>query len=273
MSDKENKTLTSALDLMRRLPPVDVDKNLQFTLELVPDLAEELLQTVDVPLRVAKDKNEDKDYLLCDYNRDGDSHRSPWSNKYEPDLRDGVFPPKKLRELEIIANQVFASYCQAYHEGGISSVYFWELDDGGFAACFVIKKDGSNQKDLSNGIWDSIHIAEVRETGKNLAKYKLSTTIILSLSTKTNNLDLSGSIQRHHEEEVKFDEKYQTHIVNIGNMIQKMENSLRDSLQLVYFDKAREITRALRTLQTKSEKNTQDKLALELKNALSNRKR
>ena len=31
-------------------------------------------------------------YLLCDYNRDSDSHRSPWSNKYDPPIDDGFVP-------------------------------------------------------------------------------------------------------------------------------------------------------------------------------------
>lgn len=74
MSD-DNKTLTSALDLMRRLPPSQVEKNLMFTCELVPDLTDDLLVTVDVPLKIATDKESEKDYLLCDYNRDGDSYR------------------------------------------------------------------------------------------------------------------------------------------------------------------------------------------------------
>jgi len=30
---------------------------------------------VDQPLEVAKDENNGKQYLLCDYNRDGDSYR------------------------------------------------------------------------------------------------------------------------------------------------------------------------------------------------------
>jgi hypothetical protein len=56
-------------------------------------------------------------------------------------------------------------------------------------------------------------------------------------------------------------------------MIQTMENSLRDTLQTVYFDKAREVTRALRSLQPKSETKKQFVLQNELANALSNRKR
>ena len=53
---------------------VDVDHE-QCLIELVPDIEEDLLSNVDQPLQVAKDKKLQKQYLLCDYNRDGDSYR------------------------------------------------------------------------------------------------------------------------------------------------------------------------------------------------------
>ncbi|ETE56591.1 hypothetical protein L345_17698, partial [Ophiophagus hannah] len=40
----------------------------------VPSLCEDLLSSVDQPLKIARDKVVGKDYLLCDYNRDGDSY-------------------------------------------------------------------------------------------------------------------------------------------------------------------------------------------------------
>lgn len=64
-----------ALDLMRRLPPQEIEKNLGDLIDLVPSLCEDLLSSVDQPLKIAKDKETGKDYLLCDYNRDGDSYR------------------------------------------------------------------------------------------------------------------------------------------------------------------------------------------------------
>lgn len=42
----------------------------------VPGLCEDLLSSVDQPLKITQDKAVGKDYLLCDYNRDGDSYRS-----------------------------------------------------------------------------------------------------------------------------------------------------------------------------------------------------
>jgi capping protein beta len=60
---------------MRRLPPQQIEKNLSDLIDLVPDLCEELLSSIDQPLKIATDKKVGKDYLLCDYNRDGDSYR------------------------------------------------------------------------------------------------------------------------------------------------------------------------------------------------------
>uniref|UniRef100_A0A158P6W4 F-actin-capping protein subunit beta n=1 Tax=Angiostrongylus cantonensis TaxID=6313 RepID=A0A158P6W4_ANGCA len=131
--------LDCALDLMRRLPPQQCEKNLIDLIDIVPSLCDDLLGTVDQPLKVAKDKETGKEYLLCDYSRDGDSYRSPWTNTYDPPIEDAQLPSEKLRKLEIEANAAFESYRDMYFEGGISSVYFWDLDHG-FAGVVLIKK-------------------------------------------------------------------------------------------------------------------------------------
>lgn len=48
--------LDCALDLMRRLPPQNIEKNLSDLIDLVPDLCEDLLASVDQPLKIAKCK-------------------------------------------------------------------------------------------------------------------------------------------------------------------------------------------------------------------------
>ena len=69
-----------------------------------------------------------------------DGTRSPWSNEYDPPLDDGTLPSPKLRKLEISANEAFDTYREMYFEGGVSSVYLWDLDDGGFAGVVLLKK-------------------------------------------------------------------------------------------------------------------------------------
>jgi capping protein beta len=41
--------------------------------------------------------------------------------------------------MEIRANEAFDVYRELYYEGGLSSVYFWNLDDG-FAGVVLLKK-------------------------------------------------------------------------------------------------------------------------------------
>ena len=97
-------------DLLRRLNPKQTAANLNSLINLVPYLHEELLSSVDQPLQVQRCKQTGKDYLLCDYNRDGDSYRSPWSNEFDPPIPDGTVPSVKVRKLEVAANDAFDVY-------------------------------------------------------------------------------------------------------------------------------------------------------------------
>ena len=67
--------LDCAFDLMRRLPPQSIEQNLSNLIDLLPDRCADLLSSVDQPLKIASHKKVGKDYLLCDFNRDGDSYR------------------------------------------------------------------------------------------------------------------------------------------------------------------------------------------------------
>ncbi|CAF1135677.1 unnamed protein product [Adineta ricciae] len=238
--------LDCALDLMRRLPPQQVEKNLSDLIDLVPDLTEELLAAVDQPLKVVRDRTVGKDYLLCDYNRDGDSYRSPWTNTYTPPF-DGNLPSDRLRQLEIEANQAFEQYREMYYEGGVSSVYFWDLENG-FAGVILIKKVGDGSKKIK-GCWDSIHVVEVQEkqSGRS-AHYKLTSTVMLWLQThKTMSgmMNLGGSLTRQLEADHQITD-FTQHIINIGRMVEDMENKIRQTLNSIYFGKTKDILNSLR---------------------------
>jgi len=221
-----------------------MEASLEELVDLSPDLTDDLLNTVDQPLQVAKDAAKNI-YLLCDYNRDGDSYRSPWTNAYDPPIDDGVLPAPKLRAMEESANELFKSYMQNYYEAGASSVYFWELDEGSFAACVLFKKDvEQKKKGLESGGWDAIHVVEVRPS-QGKASYKLTSTIMLRLATdhslgqtSTGELKLSGSMTRQQTQEMAASNDGQ-HLANMGRMIEDMENRMRDSLQDVYFGKTK----------------------------------
>ncbi|XP_022666769.1 F-actin-capping protein subunit beta isoforms 1 and 2-like [Varroa jacobsoni] len=241
--------LDAALDLMRRLPPQRIDQSLNDLVDLVPGLTEELLTSIDQPLKVARCSVTGKDYLLCDYNRDGDSYRSPWSNKYEPPIEDGAMPTDRLRDLEEQANRVFEQYKQLYYEGGVSSVYLWELGSNGFAGVVLIKKGGDTSGKIQ-GSWDSIHVVEVQEksSGKN-AHYKLTSTVMLWLCTRfpdSGTISLGGSLMRQFEQDWTVSE-VTPHIINIGKMVEEAENKIKASLSEIYFSKTLNVVNGLRS--------------------------
>ncbi|KAM7309678.1 F-actin-capping protein subunit beta [Ixodes scapularis] len=267
-----DQQLDSALDLMRRLPPQKIEKNLSDLIDLVPGLCEELLSSVDQPLKIATDKKCGKYYLLCDYNRDGDSYRSPWSNSYDPPLEDGALPSERLRKLEVDANQAFDQYREMYFEGGVSSVYLWDLDHG-FAGVVLIKKGGDGSRKIM-GSWDSIHVVEVQEksTGRS-AHYKLTSTAMLWLQTKkpgSGTMNLGGSLTRQMEQDSAVSEAV-PHIANIGKMVEDMENKIRTTLNEIYFGKTKDIVNGLRSVQPLQDRKQQDALRNDLAQALRSR--
>jgi len=269
MSDK----LDCALDLMRRLPPSQIEDNLQGLIDMVPELTEELLSAVDQPLKIAHDPHSKRDYLLCDYNRDGDSYRSPWSNKYDPPLDDGAVPSPELRKLEIVANEVFDIYRDLYFEGGVSSVYCWDLDNG-FAACILIKKtqDQSKKGQPMKGTWDSIHVVEVQDNKKS-AHYKLTSTVMLSIETETKatgTVNLAGSLTRQDEKDYPINDA-SPHVSNIGKMVEDMENKLRITLEQIYFGKTKDIVNDLRQVMSVAVMNQRKELSKQIGTSIGNK--
>jgi capping protein beta len=116
-----------------------------------------------------------------------------------------------------------------YYEGGTSSVYLWNLDDG-FAGVVLLKKSSSQA--AASGAWDSIHVLEVAERGRT-AKYKLTSTVILNLGTKGDalgSLDLAGNMTRQVEADMSVDAD-ETHVANIGKMVEDMELKMRNLLR------------------------------------------
>lgn len=201
----EPEAMTACLNLMRRMPPRAVEQDLYGLTRLAPALADDLYQRVDQPLQVAVDPTNGRKFLLCDYNRDGDAYRSPWSNAYAPELPggEGFYPSEKLRELEVQANEIFDSYRELYYQGGVSSVYMWDLEPG-FAACFLVQKDVVDQRFVEKGTWNSIHVVEVQELsggagGLKQATYRLTTSVLLAMKVnraELGDLTLDGTLTR-----------------------------------------------------------------------------
>lgn len=159
--------------------------------------------------------------------------------------------------MEIEANGAFEVYKSMYYEnGGIGSVYLWDLDEG-FAGVVLLKKQGGRGEE--NAGWDSIHVVEVDEhrgrTSKS-AHYKLTSTIILHLgreNEKVGSMSLAGSLTRQVESDLVVDSvgnqgKDGGHVCNIGRLVEDMEGKMRNQLQEVYFGKAKDVVGDLRSI-------------------------
>lgn len=133
--------LDLSLDLLRRLPPSKVEQNLESIVKLIPSYADDLYSSVDQPLQIKQDSSKQgagREFLCCDYNKDGESWRSWISDTYHPpitagaddstDGEPGTRPSAPLRSLEIKANDAFETYAKLYYDNALSSVYLWDLE-------------------------------------------------------------------------------------------------------------------------------------------------
>jgi capping protein beta len=203
---EEVNKIKDCIQLVKKLPIDKMDDNITAISNLIyeeDDLLNEFLQKVDA----RTEKSSDQDFLNCEYNRDGDSYRSPISNKYYPPCLDATYPSSSLRELEIKLNKMFGLYSRAYYSPTtISSVYCWDLGnkiEDGFAIAILIKNDVNLEKEIDSGKWDSNNVINVSfseiDANKINVTYKLTTTVILQMSFDHNTcgkVRLSGTVSR-----------------------------------------------------------------------------
>lgn len=119
-----------------------------------------------------------------------------------------------------------------------------ETDGELFAGSTAATPGGS-----SEGVWDSIHVFEAIERGRT-THYKLTSTVILSLSTaegSIGDMDLSGNMTRQVEQDLPV-ESDESHIANVGRLVEDMELKMRNLLQDVYFGKAKDVVGDLRSV-------------------------
>ncbi|KAJ1499223.1 hypothetical protein HMI55_000291, partial [Coelomomyces lativittatus] len=191
---------------------------------------------------------------------------SPWSNQFDPKLSDGILPSPSLRKLEEEVNAAFEVYLDLYYEGGLSSVYMWDVDFG-FACVVLIQKhvENGNHKEC----WDSIHVFEVNEGTNKNSHYKLTSTVLLSILNEiTKKFELAGSITRQNT----HDFIAASHLVNLGQMVEDMEFKLRELLKTIYFEKTRDVFNELRSFKPSSESDKKEDIKNELMSKLAGRK-
>lgn len=121
----------------------------------------------------------------------------------------------------------------------------------------------------SEGTWDSIHVFEAIDRSRT-AHYKLTSTVILHLSTTSDALglmDLSGNMTRQIEADLPVEDDT-SHIANIGKLVEDMELKMRNLLQEVYFGKAKDVVGDLRSIAELSGENKERESHREMINSM-----
>ena len=197
MEQQEKQSYKNCLHLYKLLSPNNAEYNFNAISSLIYEDDENLstfTQKVEVPTTICKDDPKG-DFLCCEFNRDGDSYRSPFSNKYFPAPEEEEEEsmkqiPEELRILEEKFNRIFKYYIKAYYSpNAICSVYCDTVDDNmekGFLVNVRIKNPIENKtKSLNAGCWDSNNIIEVKyvhDDPSRKVEYRISSSAYLTLN-------------------------------------------------------------------------------------------
>ena len=197
-------------------------------------------------LRDLSEKEEDsikgRNFLKHEYNRDGDSYRSPWSNTYFPPSAECTFfPSENLLQLEQKANDLFATYVKLYYDYATSSVYFNDTDTQGFNACFLVKKEMAGEKDIKQGCWDAIHVVACNMKEAPKVSYRVISTVMVTVEAESKSIgsmDIAGSSAKSTQETHTLPQNFGTadcdpdmyHLGIIGRMIESNEETLRNNV-------------------------------------------
>ncbi|CAG9334504.1 unnamed protein product [Blepharisma stoltei] len=241
--------LTSSLGLMRRMPPSACEKNLAGVSKLIEneEIVDQVYQRVDKPLELGVCESTGNEFILCEFNRDGDSYRSPYSNNYQPPLPESSVPSAELRQVEVKANEIFNEYRKLYYEGGISSAYLWDTNPNEFAGAFLVKKDLGAAGITEKGAWESTNLVTAKLSPESRTiTYTITTTVFLQITINdpaAGRLELSGSVTRQNQETVAARNSLYAdpHIYGMIFAVENMESKLRSSIDMIYVGKTSEI--------------------------------
>ena len=78
---------------------------------------------------------------------------------------------------------MFSRYAKLYYDNNfLTSVYFFDTDDNGFGSCWLVKKTMPFPGAAEDSVWDAIHVVKTNIESPNKAKYKVTSTVFLTLS-------------------------------------------------------------------------------------------
>jgi len=201
-------------------------------------------------------------FIESEFNKDGTSYRSPWSNKYFPAKENGKHLPKELRALEEKINMIIKLYLKMYYSSdAISSAYITFTDasiSNGFNCNILIqgKIDNSNVLDKSSFL-ETTNIISVKfmrgrdkETNRETLKviYNTNTILLFKIKMKDSECEFNGteSCSCNKPTFIKDYFETKTHLEYIGKSIEENEGKLRAKLDTIYLKKNNYICKEIR---------------------------
>lgn len=113
-----------------------------------------------------------------------------------------------------------------------------------FASCsaaWLVKKEiPKGGRYVDGGCWDSISVIEVQPRPDGKALYKVTSSLMLTLRVTNDDVgevDLSGNLTRQDHKEMEVG-GHNSHVTNMGQLVESMETALRGSLNELYISKA-----------------------------------
>lgn len=261
MSD--DQSLEASFDLIRHFSPSEVEDIMYDVINLNPNHADEILSTTDIPFQIETDPKTKRKYIKCDYNRDGDSYRSPFSNEYYPPLEGGFQISQKLRDIETLAQSTFQVYLEQYFRTGTISIYCWPPNEDEisnsqekFNVGVFIKKDLNNtllnDKSMLNdgkgtrvdGSINCSDVFEVTQISGNTYQYDLISSVLLFLDIDTNlgvPLRIAGNSSHQSQRTVRLNESSpKEHLIQVGQMVEDNQTKYMGRIKEIYVSKMKQ---------------------------------
>ena len=259
--ENKNPSINNCLSLFQLIPIIYKNQTKDVIVTCIydyDDLLDEFLQKVNPEIKICYDDPKGP-FIACEYNRDGDCHRSPHSNQYFPTIVDSqIYPPYFLRNLEIKLNIIFQFYLKHYYTkiaiSSLCSVYCWDLGNSisdGFAFAVLM----IHQNKIKKVKRESCHYLQVefkKESSiKIKANYHLISTTNLNIMLENKicgNIILSGTTVKHslYSEYISDTNDEKAHIRNIGILVEDMERDLENADDIYYCRGPKEIINSMR---------------------------
>lgn len=204
-----------------------------------------------------EEKQGEKPFILCKQNRVAEKHRSPWTGVLYPKPDDvSVSNAPKYEDDELLLhiegkfNTVWGAYCNLYYgHDAVGSVFLTETERGELNGFFAV------QKKCEQGSWNSMHFMTMDTPTGGKCNYRIISHVLMVLHPEINeredtSMDISSFMTKDTSRALKIEPAFimDSHIENIGTIIEQNEIDIRSSLERVDIPNTTEALEALQQL-------------------------